>query len=323
MAGLRKRERIQEEENNNDDNKRQRSNISLHEALSTNDMHAISELLLRDSDHVNAKNDDGDTVLHIAVRNGATDIIKKILSNTSVNVNAQRGIDEYDGELETPLILAITNNLPDIVSLLLKHDDINVNQRSIVSEHFRPLDLTFDEQVRFTPLYLAAELNYREIVHMLLAHVHIDVHIKNTGAYWNLNVSETPLLAAIINGDNTIIDMILTHTKPKAAIEYEYTPLQVALTHNRIVTVKKLLYVLGYNVNEQNIYDETALHYATDDTIHLLLAQPNIDVFIQDENKQTALDKALDEKNYPIIHAFINANYPNKESLLTQKMIGE
>ena len=91
-------------------------------ATMNNNEECIEALMKMPNIDVNAKCDSlGDTVLHLNIKKGHIDRLKRLLSRRSTDVNVQN----YNGD--TPLHVAIEKKDVESVVALLSHDDINTN----------------------------------------------------------------------------------------------------------------------------------------------------------------------------------------------------
>ena len=136
-----------------------------------------AELFIAEGVDVTAKDDGGDTALHLAASEGGSLEVVKLLVNKSVNVNSK------NGEGLNPLHYAVYGGRKEIAELLIAESaDVNGN-------NFAP------------PLGIAASEGHKAIVKLLIA----------KGA--DLNAvgpnGETPLTLVAMNGHKEIAEMLI------------------------------------------------------------------------------------------------------------------
>lgn len=125
--------------------KTRKDEFRLFNALTSNDIELVKELLAKGVD-VNAQDEDGYTPLIIACRKGRTEIIKLLLKHKDIDFNTQ-GRDK-----ETALMKACIYNHVDAAKLLLERKDININ---------------FESDEGYTALKWAIEYKRAEIINLL------------------------------------------------------------------------------------------------------------------------------------------------------------
>lgn len=181
------------------------------------------------------RDENGNTLLHIAAKNGHNEIVKKLLK-IGFKINA------INYAQETPLHLAVRNAQEEMVQLLVD------NKANIYAQ---------DKNKNF-PVNKAIELKKKQIAQIL-------INNTNTVNYINAN-KNTPLHYAvhfaIESGDNDIISLLLNRG---ADINYKNkngkTPLHLAITRgdNNIIS---LLLDRGADLNIQDEHGNTPLHLA-------------------------------------------------------------
>lgn len=129
----------------------------------------------------NLQDENGDTPLHLAVKNNHITIIEKLLENNSLDLNLQN----KDGE--TPLHIAAQNGYTEITEKLLKNNSVDSNLQDIIGEN---------------PLHAAAEHGWIKIVEKLLESSSADPNLQN-------KIGETPLQLATQNGHMEIVAKLL------------------------------------------------------------------------------------------------------------------
>lgn len=112
---------------------------SLHLAARLGKLEAVKDLLGKGA-NVNAKNDTGETPLHIAATyNHTKEVVEALLGKKETNVNAQ------DNSKKTPLHLAAQNNNEEIVVALIKAGaDVSITDK----DGNTPFNLATDEKIK-------------------------------------------------------------------------------------------------------------------------------------------------------------------------------
>lgn len=120
----------------------------LHRATKEGDFTVVSELLKCGYRSLEAKNQNGQTAVHLASWYGRNEILSKLIDH-GANVNC-RDTDGY-----TPLHYACQNNLPDTVQLLIESGGANIQIRNT--------------KTTWVPLHEAASRGYIDVVKTLIA----------------------------------------------------------------------------------------------------------------------------------------------------------
>lgn len=120
----------------------------LHRATKEGNLTVVSELLKCGYRNLEAKNQDGQTAVHLASRLGKNDILEKLISHgASVNCRDTEGC--------TPLHYACQMNLPDTVAILVEKGGANVQIRNT--------------QTNWVPLHEAASRGHIDVVKTLIS----------------------------------------------------------------------------------------------------------------------------------------------------------
>ncbi|MCP4745730.1 MAG: hypothetical protein GY874_06250, partial [Desulfobacteraceae bacterium] len=136
---------------------------------------------------VNQVDNDGQTPLHRAAKEGHIDVVDALLLHPGADVN------KADDEGWTPLNWAAEEGHTDVVNALLSHPGIDVNQAN---------------DNGWTPVYRAARNGHIEVVKLLLSHPNscdkIEVN-KADDEGW------TPLNWAAEEGHTDVVNALLSH----------------------------------------------------------------------------------------------------------------
>lgn len=264
---------------------------------------------LIDKVDINIQDDNGNTALIEAAYKEHESIVKFLLSQPSLHVNAQNKAGE------TALITAMPNE--NIVKLLLKVINIDINIQAIDGE---------------SGLIFACREGYEKIVKLLLELPQLKLNLKNKHG-------NTALISAASKGHNNIVNMLLSARgiDINAQNKIGETALSKAATSGHVFVIKNLIEVPHLNINAQTNAGITPLIAAAswghEQIVKLLLSTPGIDVNIQDNDGDTALRIAIgcledkNKNNYQQIitalaqHPEININAvhgPNKTTVLME-----
>jgi ankyrin repeat protein len=210
------------------------ANHDLFSAVQSGFFEAVKDALSRGA-NPNAEDEDMFTPLYYAAMYGYTEIAAYLLDKGAY---VDGWYDEYQFGFETPLHYAAENGHVQMVKLLLTygarvdaqylgqtplHSAVHngyLDIAQVLIDHGASIDACDEEG--YTPLYLAVQSGYREIVSYLLEKAAL-VNI-------NLAVNEnSPLHAAIAQGDTVIVKLLLEHGADVAAKNTSgETPLMVA-----------------------------------------------------------------------------------------------
>lgn len=168
-----------------------------------------------DADLINHENNEQDTILIIAARNGNVKIVEKLLAVPGIGVN----ITDRTGA--TALIMAALNGHTDVVEKLLARPGIDINMHALDG---------------ITALHVAASNGHGEIVKKLLQHPDIDVNTTDSQGI-------SPLMYASISGNTAIVDQLLKipNLKINAQDSDGRTALMAASGHGNQKIMERLL----------------------------------------------------------------------------------
>ncbi|MDR2807028.1 MAG: ankyrin repeat domain-containing protein [Puniceicoccales bacterium] len=271
----------------------------------------IFQYLLQESGiNVNAQNGQGNTLLHLAVKERKKDlqslrIIQCLLQQPEINVNAT------NGEGDTPLHSAVQTQNLQIVECLLQQPEINVN--ATTGEGDTPLHLAVKEKERKKDLQ-----SLQQIIQRLLQQPWIDVNATN-------GEGNTPLHLAVKKREKDlqspqIIRCLLQQPgiNVNATNGEGNTPLHLAMKEKeknlQIVQCSIVQYLLQdpwINVNAMNGNGDTPLHLAVEKEknlpiIRYLLRDTRTNVNAMNRNGDTPLHLAVkNNKNLKIVQCLL------------------
>lgn len=236
--------------------------------------------LLLDSHRIDISklDEDGNTLLHLAMFNNKSDILRLLLNDN--RIIAQLNIKNADGN--TPLHLAARNKTPEFVSaifeFLSQHQDIQV-------------DINARNNNQDTSLHLAAKDGVSASISILISHANVDVNAKD-------ELEQTPLhLAARKCNFKQMKELF---NSPQIKINQQdmlgNTPLHIAMTNPTADGINLLIEQPNLEFNIKNKKGESPLHLAAKsfhpEFLKSFLINNNIDYFILDNNGQSCFHKA-------------------------------
>lgn len=283
-------------------------------------------------DHIKCEDDIDSKLLEksaliVAVENDNDDIVRLLLNNPEIKVNAVSKLsrlDEVEGWedaryhgrkkekttiIEKPaLYIAVQNNNIEIIKLLLQHPDIDINLRYInkkIIEYYQY------SKVKKTALHLAIEKDNVDISKLLLQNKNIDVNallskkgkiIEDNNEYEEYNDDDDEFDEEKFFND----DYVKREYRDYEYIFQKQVALHMAVQNKKIEIVKLLLLNSKIDVNIQfKSSDEekdgkTALHFAVAnedyEIIKLLLENQSIDVNIKDSQGNTPIELTKSER---------------------------
>lgn len=237
------------------------ANKELIEAAINSDLDQLKELIKSDI-NINYKDQDGNTALIYAVKNGDINAVNYLLlkgadpniinnlQQTSLILAVDRDnlsnvLDKSYSSKELELLFKSDNNYPIVRSLLIKGANPNVK-----------------DHLGKSPLYLAAEYGDLRCLNLLLGVHNVDVNIKDIFGY-------TPLMAACRTNQKRIVNRLVKHPNIKLNAQSTgltslsnsnnsdedtgLTALMVAASMNRATIVKMLLRAgADYKITDYN-----------------------------------------------------------------------
>ena len=266
-------------------------NIPLHYAIMFNRFDIIEEMLNIKS-NINFKDIDGNTALHLIVKN----LKKENINLVEMMINKKIGINHTNKLGQNALHIAIEHNNMDICKILLDND-ININTE------------TLDDHL--TPLLIATIQSNYEMIKLLLKY---DPNINCQDIYGNSILNH-----AILNKSKQIIKLFYEKINVNLINISGHIALQLFFDNNYELDklddymFKEIL--LKTKLNLQNNVGKTSWHYLVDNNIwykysDILLIKKN-KIFIQDFDGKSPYDiiceKFIEQKDkfiYLIAYSF-------------------
>jgi len=251
-------------------------------------LNTVEQIVARDKQAVNQKNDDGETPLHLAAYMGKLEIVIYLVSQ-GADLNAT------DNYLQTPLHEAAYQARTEIADFLISNGS-RVNAKDISAE---------------TPLHIAANREDLEFVRYLVSQG-ANVNIKDVNG-------ETPVFNAVPssnnNSFNTVKYLISSGADLKIKNKDGRTLLHKAIersiyrsTNEHIVFLQYLL-SQGSEINAKDNDGKTALHLATDyDRLKIVkfLVDKGADIYLADNNGDSPIDYARRKDLISIQNLFVS-----------------
>lgn len=193
-------------------------------------------LLGSSSMDINGRDKGGNTALHYAVDAQAENMVNLLLTNQDVNVNAR------DGKGRTPISLACSKASLAIVRMLLNTDQADVN---------------IPDSTGGVPLVVAAYQDEAHIVQLLLETGNTNVNMVD-------NEGRTALASAAINGQEAAVRILLGSSQVQVNIvdTYGMTPLSLAASEGHANIVRILLNAAGVDTEVEDYTGRTAVALA-------------------------------------------------------------
>lgn len=252
--------------------------------IAAGDLTAVEELI-RDSVDYYRHNQDGETMLTLAIKNDDVEMVKLLVEDAVINMKNEAG--------ETPLTLAIKQKNPTIITLVARRAKAGLKNDA----GFSPLYLAIENNDLYlmrhlvehgadvnrynngmTPISRAVELNNIKAIAFL---------VRNGAAVSQANENgEIPLYLAVKNGFDTAAGILLTKSEDAYSDANRQTKIgetlvNIAAAHGHAQVVK-MLTEAGAAVDLPDHLENTALNVAaangyTDIVRYLLMQDANID----------------------------------------------
>uniref|UniRef100_A0A1B6K422 SH2 domain-containing protein n=2 Tax=Homalodisca liturata TaxID=320908 RepID=A0A1B6K422_9HEMI len=169
-----------------------RTNL-LHRATKEGNYTVASELLKCGYRSLEAKNEEGQTAVHLACRLGINNILEKLI-NSGITTNClEKLVNCRDTDGYTPLHYACQSNLPNTVCLLITKGKANVQIRN--------------PSTGCVPLHEAASRGHKEVVQALLS--------MKAPLLPRTAANQTPYDLALQNGFESLAQLLSSHKLPE------------------------------------------------------------------------------------------------------------
>ncbi|XP_054269206.1 tyrosine-protein kinase Shark [Macrosteles quadrilineatus] len=169
-----------------------RTNL-LHRATKEGNYTVASELLKCGYRSLEAKNEEGQTAVHLASRLGKNDILEKLINSGIASNCLEKLVNCRDSDGYTPLHYACQTNLPNTVRLLVESGKANVQIRN--------------PNTGCVPLHEAASRGHRDVVQVLL-NLHAPLRPRD-------GENQTPFDLATFGGHNSTAQLLANHKVPE------------------------------------------------------------------------------------------------------------
>ncbi|KAK1762028.1 hypothetical protein QBC33DRAFT_582006 [Phialemonium atrogriseum] len=185
---------------------------------------------------VDLKDQDGQTPLSWAARNGHEAVVKQLLDTGQVD------IDSKDSDGQTPLSWAARNGHEAVVKQLLDTGQVDIDSKDSYGQ---------------TPLSWAAENGHEAVVKQLLDTGQVDIDLKDS-------YGRTPLSWAAENGHEAVVKQLLDTGQVDVDLKDRdgQTPLWWAARNGHEAVVKQLLDTGQVDVDSKDSYGQTPLWWA-------------------------------------------------------------
>jgi ankyrin repeat protein len=277
-------------------------------AVTDGNIELVKTLLSDKNIDVNAKDKNGETAIMLAPN---MEIFKLLLEHKDLDVNI------YDNHKATILLNAIKAKLDDVVALLLQREDIDVNYHTDQTDS--PLEIAFYDgyskagelllnhpsiNVNTGVLNACVKKNYYDVVKRLLQHKDIDVNFTSE------KFIMTPLFHV---KDSKMLQLLLSH--PDIDVNFNkttngLTPLMFYCFNKSVDLVKILIQRSDVNVNIKNKNDDAALILAvwkdSIEIVQLLLNRDELDVNVKNRDNVSSLIFAVNNSNLEMIELLLS-----------------
>lgn len=236
---------------------------------------------------LNAKNNDGKTPLHIAIDEGRLDIVEILCQCPNINLNAQSELGE------TPLLSAVRQEEIEIAEFLLNNPETDREQHDLIKN---------------TPLHESILVNAGEIFNILIADKNLNCNIPDI-------FQSTPIHLAAILGRTEFVRKLLdiTGVSPFRRNSSNNTPILCSFRapNARLSEIRKIY--PPFDINDKNKFGQTALHIALLEHNYQLarelIADSSVNIHSEDSNQETPIYYVirLTEGNKEEVEAIFNS----------------
>lgn len=275
----------------------------LHKAVRDKNTRMVGKLLERSDIDVNILNARGVCALYIALCHYHEEICELLLAQENINVNVMTNVfEDCDDDYESILYCALRQQRFYIVDMLLKRNDIDVNGNNAHENG----EYGYVESV----IQLAVRHDYFDIVKQLLTFNDIELNSVES------DHCNTALLNAYDYGNEEIFDLLFAHPNVDINIENDFpgcgagcTLLQRVAEKGDMSTLEKLLCRNDIDLNKETNEYGTALcvavSFAYGNVVERLLLQcQGIDIY-----KGDPFIDAVGAGNSRIVHLFLSVKH--------------
>ncbi|XP_063877858.1 serine/threonine-protein phosphatase 6 regulatory ankyrin repeat subunit B-like [Scylla paramamosain] len=281
------------------------------------------DLLLNHRAKCNIQDSQGNTPLHLAIKNDHCSCSKRILEWNNVNINI------VNEEMETPLHIAVSKDYKNIVEKCLEkstvdsgaqnkknietalYNDVSKDYKEIVEKLLEKSTANIDAQnkeSKDTALHIAIRMKKDDLVDLLLRY--------NANCNAQNSKGSTPLHLAIKHIPQRVERILQCKNLQTDLVSEDYnTPLYLAVKKNNMVIVKKLLDMGTANIDAQDKKaKQTALHVAANcgkEEIVEVLLNHNANCNIQDSQGNTPLHLAIIKGHHSCSEKILGGNTAN------------
>jgi ankyrin repeat protein len=273
----------------------------LHHYASLNQTEGIHSLLTHYY-NINLGDDDGNTALHYATRNGHKSAVELL-------INKGATVDVKCGQMDTALHMAVRNGHRDILQLLHSHG----------------ADLDAKNNFLYTPLHIAAEIGGKDSIQRLPGHYNAKGWRSETdgsqmvamllmlGA--NIDavdmIGQTPLILAVQSKNVNTVTLLMNHgAKLEAADDDGLTAVHWSAKLGNVAALDLLLHNRA-QAETRTIQGDTALHIATEynhcDAVGILL-QHGANIDAKNVKGKTPMQVAIMKRHIDIAYQLKNAS---------------
>lgn len=247
----------------------------IHKAAASGDLELVNSFLEKNSKLLDAKDNEGNTLLHVACLNGKKNVVDFLISHdVDVNAKNNRG--------NPALHFAALGGSADIVEILLENG----------------AEINAQDNRGFSALRFAVFRGFKDVV-SLLVDKGADVNEQNTE--WGGSLLHT---ACISNRINLIETLIAKGIDVQIMNDEGLTPLHLASNHGQN-ELCELLIGKGADVNFTDNGKDTPLHgaawYGKMSTVELLLAS-GAQFNLRNTKRRTPFDNAIKRGHKEVAH---------------------
>lgn len=291
----------------------------------------------------------GITPLYAAASKGHTNVVQALLLNNRSNTNSKLNLNTRSNDRKTALSIAAQHNHLDIIKMLLAEPDIFVNAAdfdgytaltfAVACGHIKIVEallsdprtnVNYKTKYGKTPLHIAAQQGFTDIIKVLLAHPKIEANAIDINGDSALSVAAQDGQVDSVNELLSSPQILVNNSNP-----HGYTALHMAAQENHVNVVKALIEDYQINVNAENEDGYTPLHIASQrghtEIVKTLLTDHRININAIDKKKCTSLHVAMIGKKSEVVETllldkYINVNIKNASNvspLITAILTGE